>query len=116
MRVIDPSYLPRRSKKVFMNKCVVIGKKYSESRMGVIPTDNPLVRIFLILDLINVFPGVLSECDVGPSLFRVCACDAGLNLNSSGTILPDEHTTNLSTRRGSCMLTYLARNFAIHHQ
>src|SRR5580704_12283418 len=95
MRVENPRHLPRRRKEIPVNERVVIGKKHAKSRMRVVPAHNPFLWILLILDRVNVFPGVLGEGDVSAGLFSILPLDAGRDLDTPVAILADEHAANL---------------------
>ena len=59
-----------------MNERIVIGKEDPESRVGVIPPDNPVIRILLILGLVDMLPRILCEGNVSPRLRGIQTCDA----------------------------------------
>jgi hypothetical protein len=95
LRIENPRHLSRRRKEVPVNESVVVRKEHAKSRMGVIPADNPFLRILLILYGINVFPRILGEGDVGACLFSILALNTRRNLNTVIAILSNEHTADL---------------------
>src|SRR5882757_6635140 len=59
VRIVNPRHLLRIGKEILLDKEVVLGEKNTEAGMRVVPPDNLVVRVFLILDLIYMFPGLL---------------------------------------------------------
>jgi hypothetical protein len=112
----NPCDLSGRGKEIPVNEGVVLGEKHAKTGMRVIPADNAILGIFLILHRIDVLPGILGEGNVGASLFSVLALNAGRNLDAVIAILADEHaadfgfvaccriwrTTSLSTTSVGC--------------
>ncbi len=95
LRIENPRHLSRRRKEILVNECVVIGEKDAKSGMRVIPPHDSLVGILLVLYCINMFPGILGESYVSPSLIGVLALNAGGDLDAVISILTDEYTADL---------------------
>ena len=49
VRIVDPGHLTRRGEEVLLDEHVVLRKEDSEARMGVIPADDALLRVELVL-------------------------------------------------------------------
>src|SRR5262249_49885639 len=99
VRIEHPGYLPRRSKEILVYEGIVVGQEDPESGMRVIPANNPLVGILLVLDLINMLPSVLRECDMGAGFLSISSWNAGLNSNFPGPVLPNQNAANFGTWR-----------------
>jgi hypothetical protein len=82
--------------------------------MRVIPTDDPMLRIFLVFNFVNVFPCVLRECDMSACLFGIQPGDASLDLDYSRPIVPDEHAADFRLGGGAPVLPNLPHHLAIN--
>src|SRR5258708_26240352 len=82
--------------------------------MRVIPAHNPLLRIFLVLDLINVFPGVLRERHVRARLRRIQSRDTRRNTQAVAVFFSDQHSANFRLAVRTRVLPDLAKYFALN--
>src|ERR1700744_3537099 len=64
VRIVNPGDLVGRGKEVAVNEGIVLGEENTEARMRVIPADDPVVGIRLVLDAIDFFPGILRKGNV----------------------------------------------------
>src|SRR5579884_403966 len=96
MRIKDPRNLLRVGKEILLDKKIMLRKENAEAGMRVIPADNLMVRIFLVLDLIYMFPGVLGKRNVRAALRGIHAGDASLHSHALIFNIANEDATNLS--------------------
>src|SRR5258708_14573728 len=82
--------------------------------MRVIPAHNPLVRIFLVLDLVNMRPGILRERHVSSRLSRVQSRNARGNTQSVAVFFSDQHSANFRLAVRTRVLPDLAQHFALN--
>src|SRR5271165_423733 len=113
-RIENPRDLPRGGEEILVNEGVVLGEKDPESRVRMIPAHNPLIGERPILYRVDVLPGILRKCNVGPRLVGIFPFDAGRDLDALIFILSDQHPTDFSGARGTRVLPDFAHDFAIH--
>src|SRR6201987_3699508 len=83
--------------------------------MRVIPAHNPFFGIFLVLDLVNMFPRVLREGHIPSRLRRIQPGNARANTQSVAVFFPDQHATNFRLAVRTRVLPDLAKHFALNH-
>src|SRR6266404_591203 len=81
--------------------------------MRVVPSDDPLVRKILVLDFVDVFPGVLREGNVGSRLCRVEPRYPRGDAQSVSNLFANQHSTNFGFAVGACVLPDLAQGVAL---
>src|SRR5262249_60209448 len=73
VRIVDPGHLLGAGEEILLDEEIVFREKYSKAGMRMVPANDFCVGILLVFDLVDVLPGILSECDVGAALRRVDA-------------------------------------------
>src|SRR6266481_337056 len=82
--------------------------------MRVIPPHNPLLRIFLVLDLINMFPGILRERHIRPRLRRIQSRNTRGNTQAVAVFFSDQHSANFRLAVRTRVLPDLAEHFTLN--
>src|SRR5258708_38155012 len=82
--------------------------------MRVLPPLNPLLRLFLVLDLVNVFPGVLREGHVGARLRRIQSRNTRRNTQAVAVFFSDQHPANFRLAVRTRVLPDQAKHFALN--
>src|SRR5258707_813271 len=78
-----------------------------------VPSDDPLVRKILVLDFVDVFPGVLREGNVGSRLCRVEPWYPRGDAQSVSKLFANQHSADFGFAVGACVLPDLAQYFAL---
>src|SRR5258708_13592046 len=94
--VVNPGHLTRRREEALLDEHVVFGEKDTETGMGVVPADNSIFRVELVLHAIDRLPGILSEGDVSARLGRVQGFNGVANLDNAICVFADQTTPDLS--------------------
>src|SRR6266566_4544811 len=81
--------------------------------MRVVPPDDPLVRKVLVLDFVDVFPGVLREGNVSSRLCRVEPRYPRGDAQSVSKLCADQHAADFGFAVGTGVLPDLAQYFAL---
>src|ERR1700733_2225987 len=103
MRVVDPRNLVGRREEIALNEHVMLRKKNSKPGVGVVPADDSLVGIGLILDAINRLPRVLGEGDMGTGLSGIRRLDGSAYFNHAVVLIADQHPADFRRHMRACM-------------
>ena len=77
-----------------MNEQVVIREENPEARVRVVPSDDFLVWKIPVLELVNMFPGVLCEGHMGTTLVGMFAPNAVLHYGCIVMVASDHHAAD----------------------
>src|SRR5262249_29273512 len=101
VRIVDPGHLLGAGEEILLDEEVVFRKEYSKAGMRMVPSHDLGVGILLVLDLVDVLPGILGEGDMGAALRGVDTGNASLDDGAILVRAANQHAAHLSLHGGA---------------